>query len=1424
MLHDAAAAADALAAVEHRCMQLVMLAEAKAQEDRAALEARIGELESGDESRFDALRLDVGVCERQLSETAALLGTVVAEFGAAHESSHRLIRQLVDRRAAGETSSFQRIKVALAEFRDYRREMKRNALWRIAKLHELQRLHQEEGSSGTLLSQVLSHEGESVSGASVAPGTSALAYRNILSDLKQRFIANSSQHDADDEVPFLLDAVYAYLVGAIETIGKFGDTIAAQLHRAASLDANSRRNFLLDEERDIFRRRIRQEHPASAVHEINNEAISRVFLERLVDQRVERSERVQSVARDVYGELRTLIEHRLERGTSAFVQLISSIAHAAISPTSRVAAGASQTSHPQSATAGDPDSSQKTYHHTHGAWAAYRQLVGDMEGRIFTRLVEHHSAEYARSRGTLQTAVTELRQHYQQQSNVSVTQNVTVFSIDQLTVERDHRVLLNKAMATRNATLEQSFNSQTQALTDRVSQLTAALDDARNERALAERAAADLQAELTKMQALMQVRRQSNVALHTDVKQVTYEINYASFGETWQESLLNMRSRIHNEIKDENMRLVAKISNMIRAHLGDETQTEQLYEARLHSVVQELKADNERKLTELKRRFVAERQLLHDECELRVRAAKDDAVAECDAFKARLDADYTQKVKELDTLFEGRVRQFTGRHDDAVGYFESKMIELKRRFRDRENMLEIQAAQKDIEVARQYEAEAATLKAAVEAREHHLEAERLKIMTSVESKIHDKVMQVRRGSDFLLKQLQETVFAFAERQRAAFEEQRAKEHLIFSHFMFGSIRTHQEHGQLQLEEANRRVELEALDALKRQAEALRELQRQHHLLKEHAESTFVDRAVIVKGQQEQMLRATQDIRCEQDAQFWATCAGKLRDANAVLIKAKADAEAVMQQRYIDIVARVNQYLQNDVMSAHQTFERECRMRQKQLQTWVNHFHRIALHTESLLWLEVCGRGAIEKEYFSIMSSLRIMQAEERRTRLYRMELDEQPFAEIRTITYEELNEVRETYERLLEQQQEFSANLSHDYLTALSAALREQQQTHSILKGIFTSRLEALATGLKDRFAVYSECRDSAINKELQRIVDAVSAAAVDFVREQFHSAGDRESDSYVEVLDDECEARSPRATRVAGKSKRARSAGASIGPRVPGLSTVHESTANAAGLARGPPGTLKSRKNVTVHIGGPENLGASTRRRGLPLKAVYGVADESRLVEYFSSLRAILSKAFADLDRRVHHAMVAHDEERNTTMRQMHDAYLDASAAAIRALEERQCLIDERDCAIVQLAARLEAKSATEVRAAVLSEDLAAIAQKYDSLSRGWMLHASVNRSAHDVGNAAIEKGGQGTCTPGKGDGRVMLAFTTGLGGKRPTRDAVLENIAMRERLVANEWFDDDVLRESMTRHAIPNVEVLSPPRTRKVRERRRRVTEEPE
>jgi hypothetical protein len=171
-----------------------------------------------------------------------------------------------------------------------------------------------------------------------------------------------------------------------------------------------------------------------------------------------------------------------------------------------------------------------------------------------------------------------------------------------------------------------------------------------------------------------------------------------------------------------------------------------------------------------------------------------------------------------------------------------------------------------------------------------------------------------------------------------------------------------------------------------------------------------------------------------------------------------------------------------------------------------------------------------------------------------------------------------------------------------------------------------------------------------------------------------------------------------------------------------------------------------------------------------------------------------------------------------------------MRALEDRQHAIDERDCAIVQLASRLEAKAAAEVRAAVLADDLAVLARKYDMLSRGWMLHASVAVPGRELERAADSPERQppleqqheqqpqnrdASSLRLDGGGRVMLAFTTGLGGKRPTRDAVLENITMRERLLATEWFGDDILRESMSREAVPRVPMATPPRPKGARRR---------
>jgi hypothetical protein len=312
----------------------------------------------------------------------------------------------------------------------------------------------------------------------------------------------------------------------------------------------------------------------------------------------------------------------------------------------------------------------------------------------------------------------------------------------------------------------------------------------------------------------------------------------------------------------------------------------------------------------------------------------------------------------------------------------------------------------------------------------------------------------------------------------------------------------------------------------------------------------------------------------------------------------------------------------------------------------------------------------------------------------------------------------------------------------VSASLREQQQAGLIISGIFTSRLEALATGLKDRFAVYSDSRDSAINSELQRIVEAVQHAAVDFCRDPY---AQEDVDVFSLRSDGDFSPGSPRSKarrRSTGQTprQRARSAGAADGaqPRV-ALSPLDNAL---TGVPRGSGHPMLPSSMSAAHhpqqqqrkagfIGEGSENAYPVRGGHHPLQRSY-MSEDYRLVEYFTSLRAILSKAFEELDRRINHHHTQSDASRSAAIRHIHDSYLDASAAAMRALEDRQHAIDERDCAIVQLASRLEAKAAAEVRAAVLADDLAVLARKYDMLSRGWMLHASVAVPGRELERAA--------------------------------------------------------------------------------------------
>ena len=237
--------------------------------------------------------------------------------------------------------------------------------------------------------------------------------------------------------------------------------------------------------------------------------------------------------------------------------------------------------------------------------------------------------------------------------------------------------------------------------------------------------------------------------------------------------------------------------------------------------------------------------------------------------------------------------------------------------------------------------------------------------------------------------------------------------------------------------------------------------------------------------------------------------------------------------------------------------------------------------------------------------------------------------------------------------------------------------------------------------------------------------------------------------------------------------------------------------------------------------------------------AQDVRVIEYFTKMRELLSKTFEDLDQKI----TAGLEEREFKQRQhsieMRARFLDAAAALTRRAEQLEDKVLEIKMDNNSLKAQLQLKSESEIRAAILADDLKAHVAHYRMLTQNSMIHGSftneqnfrehIAAGGNNMSSSLTSAGtfkrqhllqgknpnlmGTSSSSPTNTNNKkhdqqqqqqqsssssatttvFQASFLLDVGGKRATRDVVSENAFLRERLMANEWKNDKFLRDAL-------------------------------
>ena len=1438
LLHGPVVPLSLLTQVEDRCLQLVSVAEAQARAQRADLEKQLAALKAECADQLEALDRQASESARQLDRTIVELERSSLSFNEHHRESSAAFSRLLQERADCETRIIQSCRTMFRQFDEYRAKLRKTALDRMVAsvtgwiTSQSQRFQQYVPSAGPgavrgfleehVASALRSSNGVVSTTVSTPPSPASLA----LTSLIHKFVEIVTSKSNDEDRPFLLEATFAYLIGAVQCLAGFGDVLTYIIEQSYAEERSKRTLWLLDTERSVFKSNLYTLCPPKLV-DITPEALSVLLLQKLYDDRQLRYEACVALLRDAQtssaAQLRAAFDnvHAHVAAThdvvvSRFGDASSSALAAAAGPNAvlnLLPAGvlsmlhqanvssqgsASLSSLFQSAAMGGGGSSSSVP--SDFALALFRHFCESSPERIFSALLHSHQEEYSKMKGETLVAIEELRRSARA-NPTPIVEQTTVFKLGRLKQELEHEALLRRVGAEVTATDSKFLQNQLAMLTDRVQTLLAEIEGKNRDISELRSLLQKYEMQVGLFDSVVKHRNSVHAAITLEVKTFSYEINMQSFGETWQESMFRMRERIMTEIRDEHTRLVSRINAYVRNHVRGSDNLEEVYEARLQSMTTQLTTDCENKIRDVQRRCDLATARIRDEADTRIENARLDADEEVTRSKQTFAQDYERHVSELNQLYESKSRRLENRMEERETYFSEKLRSMRRQLLDKEAAMEAQFNERCREMTQRFEEEKQVIRQQFMEKESMLERDRLAVMASIEEKTNAKMTIARSHFEELTHQLQEHALSFITQQRQAFEEHRQEEHLIFSSFTFASHRTHQKFACDLIHDMNEKLNTEAANSLEMHAEAIETLHTGFRSQLQTKEDDLLLRTQFVKKQQEDVLRVTQELRVEQDEKLFTEITNKLGIAAKQRAQVTQKAEALVQKRYYDLVHHCNIYLQSDIMAAHQTFERECRARQIQMLSYANHFHRMQLFLEAAMWEEIGERRRIEREYHATLMSIRVSEIEVRGTLRHVALLNGKPFHPLSVFSEDDMTEVRREYEARLLQQQQCMATMASDYLTVTGAHLKQHKNENAVINTVLNRRTEVLMSTLQQRFEEYYTQRAFVVDKSVADIHRAAEAVVVNYARASLVGAHGAQEPrkvhmSYGDTLTTDIVSGTaiPREALLSTSPRPARGRMATNLGAANGTNGPAQRRALSAGsrLQSMPVNTINGPRDNQENYGhtaaGKPRLGGSKEGGAVPPNAgtsepVYVLteveyqsltrgsdSDSNKIVQYFASLRDFFAAAFGELETRIHTAIGDKDRTHQIALRNMQKTYLDASAALMSRIEGCQQQLNIRDIALRHLIGQVEMKSAAEVNAAALTSDLAVLMRDYEKLSCRWMAH---------IGFASIKP------APSRGGGGVD-------GADAATGGAPLPIAAQRMRLAGHPPLEADLASQA--------------------------------
>lgn len=1124
---------DNVAAAEQRCLRLVALAEQQARESQRDLQRQVASLQQQLADRDELYVTQLEQSEASLRLYMQHLQDISNRFFVAHREATQSLLTAVESREQIETSMTANWKEILNHFHKYvlfeRNRAFRHLFLRVigrythlaqSTFHSLRDSSVADlrtlavGSHHNLEMSKLDEEnrvgfvpmsfeeymevrgGADTSSPLELSEHSELPMEELISNplYRSSAVLGNAARDGVDVAP-VMRAVALYLCGSVDVLDRLGDKVVDAINELARKIEEFHVGYLLRDERKLLQ--INASSLCSTLVEISPQVVANALLEKVVSAADERMLFLASSMRELQISLTDSLVSQVHLLYKKFVGLAAPLLCDGLYMSEaqfrdRLLNSVCESSDLESITS--PKSGSGT---TSGAVVppvvvsslyGLLSLSSSFGDKVLIRVNDAHHQTLRRVQIEMSTQLEAVHRASVAQRKIVVEQKVSEVRLDDLRSDISHHQTMRMMFLDREKQVHDRVQCEVKRLELEADHLRSTIAKVSKEAAVLREKVAMAEAEVLLLRELTGKREETVEALQRvkeETKLVNYTINYGTYGETWQESLLRLRERILRELNSDNARFLAKLRSFLKRKEVDQVQIEQLYETRLKCIVNQMQEEGERKNASVKHRYELEITALRDENARVIDRVRQEASVERERTQQFYEEQYLHRLQELNALYSGKVLKLKAREDDIEQRFATSIQKIRQSFRQRENDLEKRLMERYNELYRIFEADSNRLKEQYAERRRELEHAHLQAEANLESKVNERVQHIHKQFELLSSRLQEDVLRFVGEKQAFFDNYRGEELALFSDFVHKKVTIATENFRSMLVAQQQRNEQLLTDSQRDSDVVLQKLAAAHELDLSSVRTETDERLLRKAALHEQEAAVAAQLQREKEMLFWQQCQESLLHREQTVINQKSTLELETQQRYKALIGKCQEFLNKDMQVARESFERELRQRYAHLHASCAELHKVQLLEEHLLWEEVEQRAYIRRLYQVQLDFLKVTREEGRLAILkgdYSRALREKTSL-LECFTIEDIRSLRDKYDARLVEEHSFVMQLARETAVSLEVGLEATHTFIQRLQDAHRTHLADLVRTFDSKIQAYEEQRASLVSTTLNRLI-----------------------------------------------------------------------------------------------------------------------------------------------------------------------------------------------------------------------------------------------------------------------------------------------------------------------------------------------------